>query len=135
MRMSERRAILPGASRRLGFTLVEILAAMLFMAIVIPVTVEGITLANRAGVVAERKRVAVELADLLLTEKVLTQEWDDGDQQGDFGEDWPGYAWTLWNEEWEEAGIRLVGVEVGFQVQGRDYSVGLSTLAEEEEQV
>jgi hypothetical protein len=30
--------------------------------------------------------------------------------------------------------MRLIIVEVQFQVQGRDYSVSLSTLAEEEEE-
>jgi len=133
--MSDSKATLPGQTQQRGFTFVEILAAMLFMAIVIPVTVEGIMIANRAGVAAERKRVAVGLADMLLTEKVVTEEWRDGEQQGDFGEDWPEYNWVLRNETWEEDGMRLISVEVQFQVQGRDYSVGLSTLAEEEEQV
>ena len=61
-----------------GFTLAETLAAMLFMAIVIPVAVRGVMLANRAGVVAERKRVAAELADRLLVETIVTQQWMDG---------------------------------------------------------
>lgn len=132
--MSESKATLPGRTRQRGFTFVEILAAMLFMAIVIPVTVEGIMIANRAGVAAERKRVAVGLADMLLTEKVVTAEWRDGEQQGDFGEDWPEYNWVLRNEAWEEEGMRLISVEVQFLVQGRDYSVSLSTLVEEEEE-
>ena len=132
--MSESKATLPGRTRQRGFTFVEILAAMLFMAIVIPVTVEGIMIANRAGVAAERKRVAVGLADMLLTKKVVTEEWRDGEQLGDFGEDWPEYNWVLRNEAWEEEGMRLISVEVQFQVQGRDYSVSLSTLVEEEEE-
>jgi len=131
--MSESKATLPRQTRQRGFTFVEILAAMLFMAIVIPVTVEGIMIANRAGVAAERKRVAAGLADMLLTEKVVTEEWRDGEQQGDFGEDWPEYNWVLRNETWEEEGMRLISVEVQFLVQGRDYSVSLSTLVEEEE--
>ena len=132
--MSDSKATLPGQTQQRGFTFVEILAAMLFMAIVVPVTVEGIMIANRAGVAAERKRVAVGLADMLLTEKVVTEEWRDGEQQGDFGEDWPEYNWVLRNETWEEDGMRLISVEVQFQVQGRDYSVSLSTLVEEEEE-
>ena len=67
-----------------GFTLVETLAAMLFMAIVIPVAVRGVMLANRAGVVAERTRVAAQLADTLLTETVVTESWRYGAQEGDF---------------------------------------------------
>ena len=78
-----------------GFTLAEILAAMLLMAIVIPVALQGMMIANRAGVVAERRQMAARLADNLLTELVLTEDWRDADDEGDFGEDWPGYRWAL----------------------------------------
>jgi len=114
-----------------GFTFVETLAAMLFMAIVIPVAVRGVILANRAGVVAERKRVAVELADLLLTETIVTEGWLDEEQEGDFGDDMPGYRWTLDNEAWDVDTMQVVSVEVLFTVQEQEYSVRLSTLVEE----
>ncbi len=117
-----------------GFTLVETLAAMLFMAIVIPVAVRGVMLANRAGVVAERTRVAAQLADTLLTETVVTESWRYGAQEGDFEEEWPGYRWILDTEAWEEDAMRLVRVEVLYDVQDREYSVRLSTLAEEEQE-
>ena len=64
-------------SHRRAFTFAEILVAMVFVAIVIPVAVEGVLIANRAGTVAERKRVAARLADRLLAELVLTGEWAD----------------------------------------------------------
>ena len=117
-----------------GFTLVETLAAMLFMAIVIPVAVRGVMLANRAGVVAERTRVAAQLADTLLTETVVTESWRYGAQEGDFEEEWPGYRWILDTEAWEEDAMRLVRVEVLYDVEDREYSVRLSTLAEEEQE-
>ena len=115
-----------------GFTLVETLAAMLFMGIVIPVAVRGVMLANRAGVVAERTRVASQLADTLLTEAVVTESWRYGAQDGEFEEEWPGYRWILDTEAWEEDAMRLVRVEVLYDVQDREYSVRLSTLAKEE---
>lgn len=118
-----------GGSR--GFTLVEMLAAMLFVAIVIPVAARGLMLANRAGVVAERKRVAAELADYLLTEVMVTETWMDGDQEGDFGEERPRYRWVLEDESWDEDTMRVVSVEVLFDVQGTEYGVRLSTLVEE----
>ena len=117
-----------------GFTLVETLAAMLFMAIVIPVAVRGVMLANRAGVVAERTRVASQLADTLLTETIVTESWRYGSQEGDFEEEWAGYRWVLDTEAWEEDAMRLVWVEVLYDVQDREYSVSLSTLAEEEQE-
>lgn len=118
-----------GSSR--GFTLVEMLAAMLFVAIVIPAAARGLILANRAGVVAERKRVASELADYLLTETIVTEAWMDGYQEGDFGEEWPGYRWVLEDESWDEDTMRVVSVEVLFNVQETEYAVRLSTLVEE----
>src|SRR6187401_1688498 len=43
---------------RAAFTLVEVLAALAFMAIVIPVAVDGLRVANLAGQVGQRKAVA-----------------------------------------------------------------------------
>lgn len=132
----ERDSTMMSTSRRgkRGFTLVETLAAMLFMAIVIPVAVRGVMLANRAGVVAERTRVASQLADTLLTEAVVTELWRDGFQEGDFEEEWPGYRWVLDTEAWEEDSMRVVWVEILFDVQDREYAVRLSTLAAEEQE-
>ena len=123
-----------GRRGRRGFTLVETLAAMLFMAIVIPVAVRGVMLANRAGVVAERTRVASQLADTLLTETIVAELWRDGSQEGDFEEEWPGYRWVLDTEAWDEDSMRVVWVEILFDVQDREYSVRLSTLAAEEQE-
>lgn len=116
-----------------GFSFAETLAAMLFMAIVVPVMVQGMTVANRVGIAAERQREAVELADRLLTELVLTDEWRDSERDGDFGEDWPGYRWVLSDDTWEEDAMRVVSVQVFFKVQGRELSVELTTLADEAE--
>ena len=46
------------AAKRRGFTLVEMLAAMAFMAIVIPVVMQAMGIANKAGQVAQRKAIA-----------------------------------------------------------------------------
>jgi prepilin-type N-terminal cleavage/methylation domain-containing protein len=133
MKMLECRTIASQRASR-GFTLVETLAAMLLMAIVIPVAIQGMAIANRAGIVAERKKIAVTLADRLLTEKIVTKEWIEGDNDGDFGEDQPGYTWILRSATWEEEDtMRKVRVEVHFKVQGQDYSVSLATLVAEEE--
>ena len=91
-----------------GFTLAEVLAGMLFTAIVIPATVHGLLVANRAGVCACRTRTAVQLADQQLTETVLTDEWRAGETEGDFGEEYPGFRWVLTDEAWEEDAMRLV---------------------------
>jgi len=107
---------------------------MVFVAIVIPAAVHALTIANRAGVVADHKRVAAHLADKLLSETSVTGSWRDGDQTGDFGKDESEYHWAIRSETWENEAMRLVSVEVFYEVQGREYSVRLSTLIEETEQ-
>jgi len=121
-----------------GFTFVEILASMLFMAIVIPVAVQGITIASRAGVAAERKRIAAELADEKITEFILDDSWREGEQEGTFenlgAQIESGYRWTLATTAWEEDTMRLITVTVYYTVQQKELSVQLSTLAPEEEE-
>ena len=112
-----------------GFTFVEILAAMVFMAVVIPAVIEGLTLANRTGLVAQRKRVAAQLADGKLSELVVTQQTQGSAPAGDFGADHPGYRWTIKSDQWAEDGaMRLVTIQVWYKVQEREYEVHLSTL-------
>lgn len=124
---SERR---DGRSR--GFTLAEALAAMLFLAIVLPVVVQAFLAANRTGVAAERARIAVELAESKLNDLVLTEDWRREASEGDFAPDFPGYRWTLSTDGWSVDAMRVVTVEVHYVVQGAEQSVRLSTLAAEE---
>ena len=114
-----------------GFTLAEVLAAMLFMAIVVPVGLEGLRIAGRAGSVAERKGVATQLADSKLNELIVTGQWRNSGQGGVLGRQWPGYRWTMKNEPWSEDAMRLITVEVVYPVQNKDYSVRLSTLTQD----
>lgn len=112
----------------------ELLAAMVFMAIVIPAAVHALTVANRAGLVADHKRVAAQLADSLLSETCVTGDWRHGNQTGNFGEERPGYRWAVRAEPWGKDAMQVVSVEVFFEVQGSEYSVRLSTLAEDTEE-
>ena len=114
--------------RRAGFTLAETLAALVVMAIVIPVAIDGLRIANRAGVVAQRKSVAVQLADSLLNDLVATGNWQSSSPSGNFGDRWTGYQWRLLNENWTEDNMRMLTVEVTYPVQNQEYSVRLTTL-------
>lgn len=129
-----KRSIISLGQSRCGFTFVEVLAAMLFMAIVIPVVVEGLSVASRLGTVADRKKAAAELADRILTEKVANGEWRQGGQQGDLQQDTMNYHWILSTENWSEDSMLMANVEVRFKVQEREYEVTLSTLVNEDEQ-
>jgi type II secretory pathway pseudopilin PulG len=119
---------IPHASNS-AFTFVEILAALLFLAILVPVVTEALTIANRASVVAERSAIAGELAENKLNDIILTNAWSSSETQGDFGDDWPNYRWKLTQTQRSTDAMTELKMEVFFPVQGRDRSVSLSTLA------
>lgn len=125
----------PDASVAAGFTLAEVLAALLFLAIVIPVALEGMHVASRAGSVAARKSDAARVAERLLNENLVTTNWNNGGaQSGTVVEGIRQFRWTLHNEAWNLdpnlSTMRLVSVEVWYAAQGQDYSLRLSTLVD-----
>jgi len=115
---------------RAGFTLAEVLAALLFMAIVIPAAVQGLRIANQAGQVAGRKSEAARVAERVLNESIVTTNWNKSSLGGVIGEGTHQFRWLLRNEPWNLDPLRLVSVQVTFAVQGQDYDVRLSTLAD-----
>jgi type II secretory pathway pseudopilin PulG len=111
-----------------GFTLAEVLAALVFMAIVIPVAVQGLRVANLAGQVGVRKAAAARVAERVLNEALVTGQWQQAVQSGTFAEGYQEYRWDLRVEPWTEGNLRLMTVQVMYPVQGQDYEVRLSTL-------
>jgi len=122
-----------GAARRphqeAAFTLAEVLAALLFLAIVIPAAVEALHLASLAGEVAARKGAAARVADRILNESIVTTNWNTGTQNGTVMEGAQEFRWTLTSQNWPVDTMELITAEVKYSAQGRDYSVKLSTLA------
>ena len=117
-----------------AFTLAEVLAALLFMAIVVPVAVEGLHIASLAGAVAERKGEAARVAQRLLEESLVTTNWNQALQRGDVTEGQRQFRWTLrndpWNQDPNQTTMRLVSVEVKYFVQGQEHAFTLTTLAD-----
>jgi Tfp pilus assembly protein PilV len=130
----------PAASQRArrhstaGFTLAEVLAALLFMAIVIPAAIEGMHIASLAGTVGERKVEAARVAQRLLAESLTTTNWNQSVQSGSLVEGQREFRWTMhsdpWNQDPFQNVMRLLTVEVTFTAQNRDYSVRMSTLVD-----
>ena len=119
-------------SDQAAFTLAEVLAALLFLAIVIPVAVEALHTSSLAGEVAARKGVAARVADRILNENLVTTNWNHGTQSGTVTEGALELHWMLTSENWSQdaqAAMQLLAAEVTFSAKGRDYSVKLSTLA------
>jgi type II secretory pathway pseudopilin PulG len=122
------------ASARSAFTLAEVLAALVFMAILIPVALEGLSIASRAGVLAARKSEAALVAERVLNESVVTTNWNTSVQNGTARQGYRDFRWTLRNDPWDldpnQSAIRLLSVEVTFDAQGQDHSVRMSTLVD-----
>jgi type II secretory pathway pseudopilin PulG len=118
------------ASARRGhesaFTLVEVLAALMFMAIVIPVAIEALHVASLSGEVAARKGEAARVADRVLNEAVVTGNL--GQQNGTVIEGGHEFRWTMHSDVWPVDAMQQMTADVKYTAQGREYSVRLSTL-------
>jgi hypothetical protein len=131
-RQTPGRAGLSPARCTSAFTLAEVLAALLFMAIVVPVAIEGLHIASLAGAVAERKGEAARVAQRLLNESLVTTNWNQSVQSGSVIEGQRKFDWTLRNDPWtqdpNQNAMRQLSVDVTFTAQNRGYTVSMSTL-------
>jgi general secretion pathway protein I len=120
------------AGLRRGFTLVEVLAAILLLAIVLPVVERGIISASNAGSAARYRTEAASLAQSKLAELTTTATWSGGQLSGDFGNDWKAYRWSAtvvsWPNDPAPVGMEQLDVTVTWQARGRNESLTVSTL-------
>jgi type II secretory pathway pseudopilin PulG len=117
-------------TRDKGFTLVEILATFVLIALIIPVVMEGISLSMKLGTKSKRQVEAGALAETKLAELLLSGKYDNGDQSGDFETDEADYSWSLNVGDWEKEDSmqQLVMIVDWTDSLGMDHSVELSTL-------
>ena len=115
-------------NRQRAFTLVEVLATLALVAIILPVAMEGISLATTMAGVAKQKMEAASLAETTLAELLATGAWQNGDLSGDFGPEQPQYHWIAEVRDWEGTTLRRMDVHVQWTARGRERSVTLTTL-------
>ena len=129
------RAHSPRATRRAGFTLVETLAALLLVAIVIPVVMRGVTLATGAASASKRRTEAASLAQSKLSELLATERWRGGVLAGQFGpadgHNAGDYGWRAEVAPWTEPYLKELAVRVSWDRAGVEQSVTLTTLVYE----
>jgi type II secretory pathway pseudopilin PulG len=117
-----------------AFTLAEVLAALVFLAILIPVALEGLSIASSVGETAARKGEAAIVAERLLNESIVMTNWNRSAQSGTVRQGPREFMWEMRNEPWTQDPnqnvMRLITVDVKYSVQGRDRTFTLSTLAE-----
>lgn len=115
--------------RARGFTLIEVLAALLLMAIVIPVAMQATSIASRAGMMGQRKAAAMRIADRMLNELIVTGEAkQSASSSGTVAEGDASYSWNLQSANWSEDAMTQLTVTVSFTVQGATHTVSASTL-------
>ena len=117
---------------RPGFTLIEVLATLLLIGIVLPVIMQGFSIATRVGSAAKRRTEAGALADAKLTELVATAQWQSGVMSGDFNPDWPAYQWSAQVQPWSDSGVDELDLTVTWTGRnGQPDSLTVSTLVYE----
>ena len=126
----------PGSApdRRAGFTLAEALAALAFLALVLPVAIRGVQVANRAGQVALRQDAAARVADQILSEIVATGLWQQA-SSGTVDNGRTRFDWQVQRGAWTAGPVGSVSLtqltlRVAYSVQDQPYEVVLNTLVD-----
>jgi prepilin-type N-terminal cleavage/methylation domain-containing protein len=95
------------AKRGRGFTLIEVLVAAMVLGVAIVGALGAFSATMRALGVAEFDSAAARLGQAKMAEVRALDELPLGESSGDFGEDNPGFTWSL--------NIEPVGEETGLQ--------------------
>ncbi|MEW6324717.1 MAG: prepilin-type N-terminal cleavage/methylation domain-containing protein [Nitrospirota bacterium] len=115
-----------------GFTLVEVLLALGILAVAL---VALLTLRNRDVALQAQSRhlvTATALAKSKLEEISVIDGAHEGEQSGDFGEDYPAYRWTRVAAPAPLLGWMELHVEVSWPEGAREERVELVTYVKEE---
>ena len=117
---------LKGEGGKTGFTLIEVLVALVLMGIVLPVTMRGLSLAMAASSNARHTRQATSLAQVKLHE-LTTESLTATSESGDFAPDYPDYRWTCQITSLDY-GLEQLDLRVTWIDRGVERGVTFSTL-------
>jgi hypothetical protein len=109
----------------------EVLAALLLLAIVIPVALEGLRVASTAGEVGQRKMIAARIGNKVMNELKVTSQLENTGQTGVVQDHGISYRWTVKNQAWSEdtaSQMIMATLTVSFTAQGKKFDVNVSTL-------
>ena len=116
-----------------GFTFIELLVTVALLGIIMPVAMRSISVCTRLGGQSRRQMEAASLAKTKLSELIVTGDWENGNQQGEFEDDWSEYTWSATVTNWTDSLVRQIELTVSWQSLGRKCEVTLSTLMYPEE--
>ncbi len=131
-------------SRRYGFTLVELMATTVLVAIILPAALKGLTAISGLTSSAAHRSIALNLAESKLNELIATDEWENGFQEGNFTDyketisvsdynlretDLDLYRWTFTTGD-NNDGITEATVTIYWIARGLEKELSLTTMVE-----
>lgn len=127
--MNQAQACHRRATGRLkGFTLLEVLASLMFAGIVLPVAVGGLSYVLATAENARRQAEACELVQTKMSELLAVGTPALGPLAGNFGPEQPDYNWSSKWTQWEENILWQLDITVTWTSRGKQRMVQLSTL-------
>ncbi len=96
-------------SRRNGFSLVEVMAALMVIAIALPAIYKMHSQTLFMEGISRFDTISPVLASMKLAEIETSNLKDQGDDSGDFGDQHPGYAWSVLMEDVESETLKSDG--------------------------
>lgn len=118
---------------RRGFTLMEILAALVLIGVVLPAVMKGLSMASILASDSAHQYEALDLAQSKLAEVLISGQWQTGSETGDFLPEHEEYGWTMESSDWTQADLKQLEVTVFWERRGRLREVQLTTLVYESE--
>jgi prepilin-type N-terminal cleavage/methylation domain-containing protein len=117
------------AARGRGFSLVEMLAAIIIFSLGVMAVLEVITTSVRSTTATVGYTQAVLLAQQQIEETIATQTLAPMTDSGDFGEAYPRHSWKREVEEVDADRLYRIRVDVLWNERGIDKQYTLTTLA------
>jgi len=112
-----------------GFTLIEILAALLLVGLVLPAVMKGVSIVSILGSDSDHRYEAVNLAETKMAEVLLEESWrNNSNETGQFEDEYEDYEYAVDVSNWSQGDAKQVDVYVYWQQRNRQREIRLSTL-------
>jgi general secretion pathway protein I len=103
-----------------GFSLIEVIVAILILGVALVTLTEGVTSALTSSKTSELQTTAAMLAAGQIETLRATGDYPDGETEGDFGDEFPQYRWAQTIGDTDVSGLHGVDVSVQDSRTGKD---------------
>ena len=110
-----------------GFTLIEVLLALVITVMAVTIVAQGFTQGARAGVVAQKITKAALIAEQLMTDVELGELAYNRSDEGEWSDD-PLYRWELETDQSEIVDVYQVTIKVLWDDRNREETFTLVRL-------